>query len=127
MSRGGVAAALTADAVLVTAFALAGRTSHAEDPLAGLWTTAWPFLAALAVGWALTRAWRAPAAPMRTGIPIAFVTVAIGMVLRALSGQGTALPFILVASAVILAALVGWRLVATAVLRRRSARRATSP
>lgn len=122
MSRRGVASALAADAVLVTAFATVGRTTHGEDPVLGLWTTAWPFLLALAVGWAVTRAWRAPTAPVRAGIPIAVVTVAGGMLLRALSGQGTAAPFIIVASVVILAALVGWRLIATTVIRRRSAR-----
>lgn len=128
MSRVGVAvAALAVDAAAVTGFALIGRTSHREDPILGLWTTAWPFLLALAVGWALTRAWRAPTTPVRTGIPVAAVTVAGGMLLRALTGQGTALPFIVVAALVVLAVLVGWRVVATALIRRGAARRAPSP
>lgn len=128
MSRTGVTvAALVVDAAAVTGFALVGRTSHREDPLLGLWTTAWPFLLALAIGWALTRAWRAPTTPVRTGIPVAAVTVAGGMLLRALTGQGTALPFIVVATLVVLAVLVGWRVVATAVIRRGAARRAPSP
>ncbi|GEP48498.1 DUF3054 domain-containing protein [Microbacterium saccharophilum] len=117
-----IAGALVADAVLVTGFALTGRTTHAEDPVLGLWSTAWPFLLALAVGWGVTLAWRAPTAPARTGIPLALVSVAGGMVLRALSGQGTAVPFIVVATLVLLAALVGWRLIARLVLRRRTDR-----
>lgn len=48
-----IAGALVADAVLVTGFALTGRTTHAEDPVLGLWSTAWPFLLAALVGWRL--------------------------------------------------------------------------
>ena len=41
-------AALGVDTALVVVFAATGRLSHAENVLVGLWTTAWPFLAALA-------------------------------------------------------------------------------
>jgi len=112
--------ALAVDAVLVVAFAATGRASHDEAVLTGLWTTAWPFLAALAAGWALSRAWRAPAAPVRTGIPLWLIAVAGGMVLRALAGQGVSPPFVVVATLVLGVALVGWRLIAAGFARRAS-------
>ncbi|MFV0375144.1 DUF3054 domain-containing protein [Microbacterium sp.] len=112
--------AALADVVLVIGFALTGRLSHDEHPLVGLWVTAWPFLAALAVGWLVMRAWRAPAAPVRTGIGVWAVTLVGGMALRALSGQGTAVPFLIVAGLTLALALIGWRAIATAVVRRRA-------
>lgn len=114
--------ALLLDAVLVVAFALTGRASHDEDLWSGLWTTAWPFLAGLALGWLVTLAWRAPAAPLRTGLGVWAVTLTGGMLLRAASGQGTAVAFIVVAAVVLLVLLVGWRGIAALVRRRRITR-----
>lgn len=124
-STASITVAALLDVVLVAVFAATGRASHAEDVLAGLWQTAWPFLAGLAVGWVATRAWRAPFAPVRTGLGIWAATVIGGILLRAASGQGTAIAFVIVATVVLLVFLVGWRLIATAVLRGR-ARRAAS-
>lgn len=119
-------AAFVLDAALVTAFAAVGRASHDSTPVGvGLWTTAWPFLAALALGWLVTRGWRRPAAAVRTGVPVGAITVAGGMLLRAASGQGTAVAFVLVATAMLLVLLVGWRAVvalAGAIGRRRARR-----
>ncbi|MCT9820916.1 DUF3054 domain-containing protein [Microbacterium sp. W1N] len=115
-----VLSALLVDVVLVVVFAVIGRASHAEDLLAGLWTTAWPFLAALAVGWLVAQAWRAPLAPLRTGLPVWAVTLVGGMLLRAASGQGTAVAFIVVAALSLLLLLVGWRALASLVTRRRA-------
>lgn len=122
-----IAVAVALDAMLVVVFAATGRASHAENVLAGLWQTSWPFLAALAVGWAATLAWRAPLAPLRTGLGVWAVTVTGGMLLRWASGQGVQLAFVVVAASVLLVMLVGWRgvvalvrVVATA-LRRPSA------
>jgi hypothetical protein len=112
-----IALALVLDIVLVVAFAATGRASHDSDVWSGLWQTAWPFLAGLGIGWLVTLAWRAPSAPVRTGLGVWAVTVAGGMLLRAASGQGIALPFIIVASVTLLIALVGWRLL-TALVRR---------
>ncbi len=98
--------------VAVVGFAAAGRASHDSDVLAGLGNTSWPFLVALAAGWILTRAWRAPAAPVRTGLGVWAVTLAGGMVLRALSGQGVALAFLIVATLTLGVLLVGWRALA---------------
>ncbi|MCR2815249.1 DUF3054 domain-containing protein [Microbacterium jiangjiandongii] len=122
MTRSAVTA-FALDVVLVALFAAIGRASHDSAPLGlGLATTAWPFLAALVVGWLVTLAWRRPAAPVRTGLGVWAITVAGGMVLRAVSGQGTALPFIIVATLTLLLLLVGWRVVAAGVRRARSAR-----
>lgn len=109
------------DLVLVIAFAAIGRASHDEDALAiaGLWTTAWPFLAGLAIGWTIALAWRAPIAPVRTGLPVWAVTVVGGMILRAASGQGVQVAFVIVAAIVLLVFLVGWRLIARLVGRLR--------
>lgn len=112
--------ALALDAALVVGFAAIGRATHDDagagvlgDGGAGLATTAWPFLAALGLGWLVSLAWRRPTAPLRTGLPVWLVTIAGGMLLRALSGQGTALPFVVVATLALLALLVGWRVIAT--------------
>jgi FtsH-binding integral membrane protein len=111
--------ALAVDVVLVVVFAAIGRASHHEPVLPGLFETAWPFLAGLALGWLICLGWRAPLAPARTGLPVWALTVAAGMVLRAVSGQGVVLAFVIVASTVLLVFLVGWRAVARLVTRRR--------
>lgn len=115
--------AFVADAALITVFAALGRASHDGDPLGpGPFTTAWPFLAALAGAWLITRAWRRPSAVLRSGLPVWALTVMGGMLLRMVSGQGIALAFVLVATATLLVLLVGWRALAAAVgsLRRRA-------
>lgn len=116
-----IAVALVLDAALVVVFAAVGRATHHDGVLgpggSGLATTAWPFLAALALGWLVSLAWRRPTAPLRVGVPVWLVTVAGGMLLRALSGQGTAVPFIIVATVTLLVLLVGWRLLAAGVGR----------
>jgi hypothetical protein len=111
--------ALLLDIVLVVGFAALGRASHDSDVFGGLWLTAWPFLVGLGVGWLVMTAWRAPDAPVRTGLGVWAATVVGGMLLRAASGQGTALPFIIVATVTLLVLLVGWRLIAALVTRRR--------
>ncbi len=113
-----VLASFAADLVLVVVFAAIGRASHDEPVLSGLWTTSWPFLVGLAAGWLVTLAWRAPAAPVRTGLGVWAVTVIGGMLLRAASGQGVAVAFVVVASITLLVFLGGWRLVVSLVTRR---------
>ncbi|GAA1837448.1 DUF3054 domain-containing protein [Agromyces salentinus] len=124
---GRVAIAAVVDAVLVVGFALTGRSSHAEalDP-AGLWGTAWPFLVGAAIGWLAIRAWRAPFAVWPTGVIVWASSVVLGMLLRALTGQGTALAFIVVATLTLGLLLVGWRAIAQLVLRARRRRAASA-
>jgi Protein of unknown function (DUF3054) len=110
--------ALLADMACVVLFAALGRASHDESGgLAALWTTAWPFLAGCALGWIASRARRAPLAMMPTGVAVWLSTVAAGMLLRALTGAGTAVAFVVVAAVVLALFMVGWRLL-VAVRRR---------
>ena len=111
------------DVVLVIVFAAIGRASHEHgvDAL-GVLETAWPFLAGLLIGWLVLRAWRAPAAPLRTGVGLVVITVALGMLLRVLAGGSTAVAFIIVATVTLLVFLVGWRGIAALVGRARSRR-----
>ncbi|MFZ8757633.1 DUF3054 domain-containing protein [Microbacterium sp. HMH0099] len=118
---------LLVDVALVVVFAAIGRATHDGDVLgaggAGLLTTAWPFVVALLLGWAVARAWRHPLAVRRTGLPVWVVTVVVGMLLRAVSGQGVAVAFVIVATLTLGLLLVGWRLVAALVGRRSRAAR----
>lgn len=111
------------DSVAVILFSGVGRATHGDDPIMGIWETSWTFLLALVIGWGIALAWRAPMAPLRTGLPVWAVTVVGGMLLRWGSGQGVALPFVLVAAGTLLVLLVGWRLLARLILRRGAARR----
>jgi len=102
------------DLCCVGAFVAIGRASHSEgDALPGLARTAWPFLAGLAIGWLCTRAWRRPATLVPTGLVVWITTVALGMVLRVVSGQGASAAFIGVTLAFLGLFLLGWRLVAS--------------
>jgi hypothetical protein len=115
--------AIVLDIVLVVLFALIGRASHGESAVGGLWTTAWPFLAGALVGWLAGRAWRRPFAPWRSGLWVWAGALVVGMLLRVVSGQGIAVSFVIVAGIVLFVFLVGWRLIASVVGRRRVPRR----
>lgn len=108
------------DAVSVTVFVAAGLRSHEQDPaLTDVFAIAAPFLAALAAGWLVARAWRRPFS-LLTGGAVWSVTLAGGMVLRnVVFGRGTATSFVIVTAAFLFACLIGWRLVALAVDRAR--------
>ncbi len=109
------------DVVLVVVFVLIGRRNHDEGfALLGTVTALWPFLAGLAVGWFAMRAWRGPTRVAWTGVGIWIATVAVGMALRAVSGQGTAVSFVVVATLVLGIFLVGWRALTLLAARRRS-------
>lgn len=91
-------------------FVVIGRASHADgETLGGIASTAWPFLAGLVCGWVITRAWRRPFALVPAGAGAWLGTVAIGMVLRVVAGQGTAVAFVVVALAFLGLFLLGWR------------------
>jgi len=99
------------DACCVLVFVVIGRASHTKgEALAGIASTAWPFLCGLAAGWVAARAWRRPQAIRPAGIVIWLCTVTLGMILRVVSGQGTAAAFIVVALAFLGLFLLGWRL-----------------
>jgi FtsH-binding integral membrane protein len=112
------AVAVLLDVCCVLAFVAIGRASHHDgDSLAGLASTAWPFLAGLAAGLVAARAWRRPAAIVPAGLGAWLGSVAVGMLLRVVAGQGTALAFIGVALAFLGLFLLGWRAVAAVRLR----------
>ena len=120
--RGTVAATTGLDLAAVLLFAATGRNSHDEGiTLAGVATTAWPFLVGTALGWLLARAWRRPTALMPTGVVIWISTVVVGIALRLASGQSTELKpsFLVVASVSTAVLLLGWRAGAVALNRRR--------
>jgi hypothetical protein len=126
------AGAALADLGCVLLFVVIGRANHhAGGSLAGLWDTAWPFGAGLAVGLVATRYWQRPAAVVPVGVGVWLCTVAIGMLLRVVSGQGTAFAFILVALAFLGLFQLGWRaavsLAPRALVRARSRSRASTP
>ena len=104
----------------VLVFVVIGRASHSKgETFPGLASTSWPFLAGLAVGWLAGRAWRQPLAIVPAGVAAWLGAVAVGMVLRVIAGQGTALPFIVVALVFLGLFVVGWRLAARLVSRFR--------
>lgn len=115
------AAALDAGAIAV--FAVIGRASHDEGILGenglGLLTTYWPFAAGAAAGWLLARGWNAPCDWKRTGVIVWAATLAGGMGLRAVSGQGVQVSFVIVAGTFLAAGLIGWRVVSGLVAKRR--------
>jgi Protein of unknown function (DUF3054) len=110
------AAAVTLDCCGVLAFVIIGRHTHQDgDSLPGIWHTAWPFLAGLAIGLAAVRGWRRPLAIAPAGLGAWLGAAAVGMVIRVLAGQGTAAAFIAVTLAFMALFLLGWRLVARTV------------
>jgi hypothetical protein len=107
------AVALLADVCCVLVFVAIGRASHhAGETLAGVASTSWPFLAGLAIGQVATMGWLRPFALLPTGVGVWLFTVAVGQVLRIVSGQGTALAFIVVSLLFLGLFLLGWRLAA---------------
>jgi FtsH-binding integral membrane protein len=101
------------DCGCVLAFVIIGRASHAHgESVAGIASTAWPFLAGLAGGWAAARGWRRPVRVVPTGVGAWLGTVVLGMVLRVVAGQGTAVAFVVVALVFLGLFLLGWRVLA---------------
>jgi hypothetical protein len=112
--------AVVLDTGCVLLFVVIGRASHTKgESLAGIASTAWPFLCGLGAGWLVSRAWQRPLALRPAGIAVWLCTVALGMVLRVVSGQGTAAAFIVVALVFLGLFLLGWRLAAAVLTRRR--------
>lgn len=111
------AIAAVLDLLMVVLFAAIGRRSHAEAAaLSGLFHTAWPFVVGGAIGWLVTFALYRNKFDafliVPTGIVVWVMTVGVGMTLRALTGQGTAGSFIIVASVATAVLLLGWRALA---------------
>jgi hypothetical protein len=100
------------DVGAVLVFVGIGRAIHTDGlTVAGLASTAWPFLSGLAFGWLVVLARRSDGASLVGGLPVWISTVALGMALRVMSGQGIAFAFVVVALAFLGAATLGWRAV----------------
>ena len=122
------AGAVLADLGCVLLFVAIGRANHhAGGGLAGLWDTTWPFAVGTVIGLLATRSWRRPTALVPVGVGVWLCTVAIGMVLRVVSGQGTAFAFILVALAFLGLFQLGWRLAVSRTARARVRSRSRVP
>lgn len=116
--------AACADAVLILVFAAIGRDAHQRgEVVTGVLATAWPFLAGAALTWLALRLWRSPLSVWPAGVAVWLGTVALGMILRAVTGQTVVLPFVIVALLSLGVLLLGYRLVAAAVRRRNTRRR----
>ena len=103
--------AVILDCFCVLLFVIIGRASHTKgESLDGIASTAWPFLAGLAGGWLAARAWRRPSGLWPAGVGAWLGAAALGMVFRVVSGQGTAVAFIVVTLAFLGLFLLGWRL-----------------
>lgn len=101
-----------ADLACVLALAIGGKNAHEAD--AAYWQVgaiAWPFAlaATLAHGYLATRA-RPAGGLWPEGATVLVVTYTLGMLLRALSGRGTAPAFLVVAGAFLTATMLGWRI-----------------
>ena len=95
------------------------RTHHDGGAFAGFANTLWPFVTGLLAGWAFTRWTHRNSLSPTSGLLIVLATVAIGMALRVVSGQGIAFSFIIVATVFLSIFLVGWRFALSFVSRRR--------
>ncbi|NUP57866.1 MAG: DUF3054 domain-containing protein [Pseudarthrobacter sp.] len=116
-----IVAAAVADLLLILAFAAIGRDAHhREDPVMGVFLTAWPFLAGAALGWIVARAWRSPLSVRRAGLAVWLGSLVGGMLLRALTGQTVVLPFVIVATLSLAVFLVGYRLLVAAAAKFRN-------
>jgi peptidoglycan/LPS O-acetylase OafA/YrhL len=111
---------IAVDCLLVVLFAVVGRASHSEAmTFAGIARTTWPFLVGVVVG-DLVAAWRKLPPLSLTAGAIAWAgALVLGMLLRAVSGQGTALAFIVVAAVVLAVLLIGARLLFRTFVRRK--------
>lgn len=120
---------LLVDVVVILVFAILGRSSHAEaNTLFGVLGTAWPFLVGAAVGHTIIQAvgfLRGDPAAWRAGVLVWASTVLVGLVLRVVSGDTAAWPFVVVASIVLAVLLVGWRAAYALVQRTRTRSDAT--
>ena len=112
------------DAAVVVSFAIIGRNDHGfVSDFGDYLRVAAPFLIALGLAILAVRAWKRPL-DLRTGLALAVGTLVIGMLLRRFMwDDGTAVSFVVVASAYLIAGMLGWRLVALAIQRLARQRR----
>ena len=123
------AGAIAADIAAVVLFATAGRNAHDESSgLSAVHDHCRP-VSRRPAGRVDRESWRPEPAPRaRTGVTIWLTTVAIGLVLRrTVWDRGTALSFVIVATLVLGALIVGWRAMWVFAHRRRGIPSASPP
>ncbi len=109
------------DVVAILIFVAIGRRVHDHGVnLRGLASTAWPFLVGLGVGWSVLVRQRRSATTLASGVVVWLSTVVVGMLLRVVSGQGTAVAFIVVALVFLGLFMLGWRAVLVRARRQRT-------
>lgn len=110
---------MAVDVVLIVLFALLGRREHEHAlSISGILMTALPFLIAYVAMTFLSRPWFTINKLFPAGVLVWVGTVAVGLALRIAFGSTAAVPFIIVASLVLGAFLMGRRLVTSLVARR---------
>ena len=87
----------------------------------GFFATAWPFVVGLVLGWVVARAWRGPIRVVPVGLVVWGMTLVAGIALRAVTGQGVQLSFVIVTALVLALFLLGWRSVVRWTSRSRRA------
>jgi hypothetical protein len=119
---------LVVDLFLVSVFAVVGRLSHYGSlSLAGWWTTAWPFLAGALLARTALLVGRHPAGAIGSGVVMWLGSLLGGLLLRQVSGQGTATPFVVVATLTLGVLLVLPRAVVALTRRSGSVRSRVGP
>jgi hypothetical protein len=105
-------ALLALDVVAIGVFVGIGRSVHDHGLSAGGFvSTGWPFASGPVIGWMVLAALHRSARSFSGGLTICVATVAIGMALRVVAGQGTAVAFVFVALGFLGSAMLGWRLI----------------
>jgi len=111
---------IVVDVLVVLLFVGIGRSSHHHGlRLSGVLSTTWPFAVGLGLGWLYVTLRRQDGASLRGGIAIWLTTVAVGMTLRVLAGQGTAFAFVIVALVFLGSIMLGLRMALRYVRSRR--------
>lgn len=109
------------DTIVVISFAAIGADFHGFTyELAGILHVAAPFLVAFVGGVFVIRAWLKPLSILN-GVMLGVITLTAGMLMRGyVWNEGTAQAFIIVSGAWFVGMMVGWRLVALAIVRLRN-------
>lgn len=106
------------DFLVVELFVLIGRSNHHHGgSFSGIVSTSWPFVVGLGVGWLVVLLRHQNGGSLAAGTEVWLATVAIGMILRVLAGQGTAVAFIAVALVFLGALFLGLRFVCLKLIR----------
>ena len=109
------------DLIAVLIFVAIGRSAHGHAmTLTGFLSTTWPFATGLLLGWIALWARRSSPLALTQGVLILVATVGVGMALRVISGQGTAVAFVFVALGFLGAAMLGWRSLLVSIGKRRT-------